>query len=223
LVEVSTIAIDGPVASGKTAVGQLVAKLLGFRFLDTGIMYRAVTFGVIQRQISLYDDVALTNFSNSIDIRICDSGGNAHVTVDGLDVTDSLRLPDVERGVSLVSKIPGVRATLVTQQRAIAAQGPIVMVGRDIGTVVLHDAQLKIYLNASIATRAERRFLELQGRGTPLEYDQVVKELQRRDKIDSERFDSPLHPDKNALHIDTDILSVEELAMHIRNLTTCQR
>ena len=220
--EVSTIAIDGPVASGKTAVGQLAAKVLGFRFLDTGVMYRAVAFGAIQHQIALYDDVALTNYTNSMDIRICENGGKAKIFVDDIDVTGNLRLPAVERSVSLVSKIPGVRAILVAKQRAIAIQGPIVMVGRDIGTVVLHDAPLKIYLNASVTTRAKRRFLELQERGTPLEYEQVVKELERRDKIDLERFDSPLRADKNAIHIDTDNYSVAELVMHIQNLTSCR-
>lgn len=220
--EVSTVAIDGPAASGKTAVGRLVAKLLGFRFLDTGVMYRAVAFGALQHQISPSNDIALTNYTNSIDIRISECVSKAKIFVDGIDITDNLRLPAVERSVSLVSKIPGVRTTLVAKQRAIAIQGPIVMVGRDIGTVVLHDAPLKIYLKASVATRAKRRFLELQERGTPLEYEQVVVELEHRDKIDSERFDSPLRADKNAIHIDTDNHSVEELAMHIRNLTTCR-
>lgn len=205
-------------ASGKTAVGRLVAQLLGFRFLDTGVMYRAVTWGVIQRRIPFDDDVALTDFTNSVDIRLCEYDGRERMLVDNIDVTDSLRLAAIEHGVSLVSKVPGVRASLVAKQRDIAAQGPIVMVGRDIGTVVLHDAPLKIYLNASITIRARRRFLELQARSTCVEYEQVVKEIERRDKIDTGRFNSPLRPDKNAVHIDTDNHSVEEMAMNIQNL-----
>ena len=223
LPEVSAIAIDGPVASGKTSVGRIVARRLGFRFLDTGLMYRAVTLAALRRRIAFDDEAALADLASSIDMSPRECGGRERLLVDGEDVTAALRGPAVERGVSLVSKVSGVRAALAASQRAIAAQGPIVMVGRDIGTVVLRDAPLKIYLDASIPVRARRRFMELEAWGAGVEYEQVVRELGRRDKIDSERLDSPARPAGDAFRIDTDERSVEELALKIQNLTADRR
>ena len=198
----------------------MVAERLGFRFLDTGLTYRAATLAALRRDIPLDDEAALADLASSMDISLRERDGAQRLLVDGEDVTDSLRGPAIEHGVSLVSKVRGVRTALVAVQRAIAALGPVVMVGRDIGTVVLHDASLKIYLNASIPIRARRRFLEFEAQADGVEYEQVVRELERRDKIDSERLDSPLRPAEDAVQIDTDELTIEDLASKIQTLTS---
>lgn len=221
LSEPIAIAIDGPVASGKTVVGQTVAKRLGFRFLDTGSMYRAVTWVALQAGVELADEKRLAKMAGGLKIHLAPAGGADRLLVDGEDITDHLRTPEVERGVSQVAKITGVRSALVDQQRSIAREGPIVMVGRDIGTVVLRGAPVKVYLTASVAVRARRRYLELQRRGEPAGYAQVVNELVRRDKIDSERDDSPLRPADDAVLIDTDNLGVEDLAEKIVRIVRC--
>ena len=209
------IAIDGPVAAGKTVVGTLLARRLGFRFLDTGSMYRAVTWAALQRGIGLDDDRALAKLAASVDIRVVPQELGEGIMVDGVEVTGHLRDPRVERGVSLVSKVSGVRTALVAQQRVIAAESPIVMAGRDIGTVVLPCAEVKVYLTASVNVRARRRRRELADRGEPIDCSVVIEELLRRDKIDSERSDSPLRPAEDAVHIDTDDVGVEELERRI--------
>ena len=216
--ETLAIAIDGPVASGKTVVGRLVAQRLGFSFLDTGEMYRAVTWAALQSGIELSDEGALATLTHGLPIRLATSEDGGRLLVDGQDVSDHLRDQEVERGVSLVAKVPGIRRALVKQQRALARKGPIVMAGRDIGTVVLRRAPIKVYLAAPVDVRARRRFLELQGQGDSRDYAQVVNDLSMRDKIDSERADSPLRPAEDAVLIDTDDLRVEELAQKILGL-----
>ena len=210
-----TIAIDGPVASGKTVVGRLLAERLGCRFLDTGIMYRAVTWAAIQRGTELDDDAALTRLVESAEIRLVLAEGGDRLTLNGQDITDHLRYPEVERGVSPVSTVSGVRSALVAQQRAIAEEGSIVMVGRDIGTVVLPDARVKVYLKASPEVRARRRLLELKEKGQTAEYGQVVDGLMRRDKIDSERADSPLRPAEDAIELVTDRMDIDEVVQKV--------
>ena len=213
--ELNSIAIDGPVASGKTAVGRLAAGRLGFRFLDTGAMYRAVTWVAIRREIGLEDAEALTRLAGTIEIRLVPSEAGDRLVVDGEDVTDHLRDQDVERAVSQVSAVSGVRTAMVSQQRAVARQGPIVMVGRDIGTVVLPDADVKVFLEASVDVRAKRRYDELRSQGKSPEYQDVVDDLASRDKIDSERADSPLMPASDAVRLDTDDLTVDEVVERI--------
>ena len=213
--ELNSIAIDGPVASGKTAVGRLAAGRLGFRFLDTGAMYRAVTWVAIRREIGLEDAEALTRLAGSIEIRLVPSEARDRLVVDGEDVTDHLRDQDVERAVSQVSAVSGVRTAMVSQQRAVARQGPIVMVGRDIGTVVLPDAGVKVFLEASVDVRAKRRYDELRSQGKSPDYQDVVDDLASRDKIDSERADSPLMPASDAVRLDTDDLTVDEVVERI--------
>ena len=210
-----SIAIDGPVASGKTVVGRLLARRLGYRFLDTGTMYRAVTWGAIMRGIDLDDDDSLTRLASTLAMRLIADKGEDRLVVDGEDVTNHLRGQEVERGVSLVAKVSGVRSALVNQQRTIAKEGPIVMVGRDIGTVVLTDAKLKVFLEASVELRARRRVQELEEEGQKPDFQQVVDDLVQRDKIDSERADSPLRPAGDALQIDTDNLEIDEVAAKI--------
>ena len=213
--ELNSIAIDGLVASGKTAVGRLAAGWLGFRFLDTGAMYRAVTWVAIRREIGLEDAEALTRLAGTIEIRLVPSEAGDRLVVDGEDVTDHLRDQDVERAVSQVSAVSGVRTAMVSQQRAVARQGPIVMVGRDIGTVVLPDADVKVFLEASVDVRAKRRYDELRSQGKSPEYQDVVDDLASRDKIDSERADSPLMPASDAVRLDTDDLTVDEVVERI--------
>ena len=213
------ITLDGPVAAGKTAVGMLVAERLECRFLDTGMMYRAVTYAAQQRGISLDDLDGLVELAERLDMRLSPTNGQDRLTTDGEDVTDKLRTPEVERGVSLVARVPGVRRAMVNQQRAIAREGPIVMAGRDIGTVVLPDARTKIFLTASVGERARRRHLELKLQGANVAYEQVLLELQRRDKIDSERDDSPLRPAQSAAVINTDGKRIQDLVEQIVSFT----
>ena len=215
------IAIDGPVASGKTAVGRLVARRLGLRFLDTGSMYRAVTRVALDRCIDLNDGDALTALAERLDLRLSFAHGADRLTADGTDVTDGLKTPDVERGVSLVARVPGVRRSLVAQQRRMAADGPLVMAGRDIGTVVMPDAPVKVYLNASARLRATRRRGDLAAGGSEPDERRVLEDLTRRDKIDSERSDSPLRPARDAVIMDTDDLRIEHVADKIVDLVEC--
>ena len=212
------IAIDGPVASGKTAVGRLVARRLGMRFLDTGSMYRAVTRVALDRGVDVDDAEGLTALAGRLDLRVSFTGGADRLTADGADVTDGLRTPDVERGVSPVSRVPGVRRSLVAQQRRMAADGPIVMAGRDIGTVVLPDAPVKVYLEASARVRARRRRADADDSASKADERSVLESLIRRDKIDSERADSPLRPAAGATIIDTDDLGIEQVADKIVSL-----
>ena len=213
-----TIAIDGPVASGKTVVGRHVARTLGCRFLDTGAMYRAVTWVATMRGIELDDAESLIRLSNSLEMRLISSESGERLLANGEDVTDHLRDLEVDRGVSLVSKVSGVRSSMVAQQRTIAQEGPIVMVGRDIGTVVLTDAKVKVFLKASVDIRARRRLNELKETGQSPDYRQLVDDLLLRDKIDSERQDSPLRPANDAVQIDTDNLEITEVAERILSI-----
>lgn len=209
------ITIDGPVAAGKTVVGMLVARTLACRFLDTGAMYRAVTWAALEEGIDLDDEEALEKLASRMDMRLVQMDGGQRLLVDGEDITDYLREPEVERGVSPVAKVPGVRAAMRAQQRIIAVDGDIVMAGRDIGTVVLPDAPVKIFLTASVEVRAHRRHEEMLHAGRLAEYDQVLTDLKRRDKIDSERDDSPLRPADDSVIIDTDRLGIDEIAREI--------
>lgn len=206
-----TIAIDGPAASGKTVVGMELASRLNLRFLDTGNMYRAVTWAALDRNIGLKNEGALQELAESIEIRLIENSGSDRLLVDSRDVTDLLRQREIDRGVSAVSAVSGVRRAIVPQQRAVADQGPIVMVGRDIGTVVLPDAKLKVFLMASSEVRAQRRHRENLEKGIATDLGRVTIDLKRRDTQDTERADSPLRPADGALEIDTDSLSVEEV------------
>ena len=182
------------------------------RFLDTGSMYRAVTRVALDRGVDLDDARALTGLAQRLDLRLRSTAGADRLTADGADVTDGLRTPDVERGVSLVARVPGVRRALVAQQRRMAAEGPVVMAGRDIGTVVLPDAPVKVYLDASARVRARRRSGDPEAGGSKADERKVLEGLTRRDKIDSQRADSPLRPARGAAIIDTDDLEIEQVA-----------
>ncbi len=215
MAEPFAIAIDGPVASGKTSVGRRMADLLGFRFLDTGWMYRAVGWAALERGAALDDDAALAGLAEGMAFDFPARGGGSRVLVDGEDVTERLYERAVSDAAATVAAVSGVRRALVARQRAIARQGPIVMVGRDIGTVVLADAPVKVYLTASVEVRAERRHRELLASGEAVSFEQVASDLRRRDKMDSERGDSPLRPAEGAVMLDSDGLSVDEAAREI--------
>jgi cytidylate kinase len=211
-----TIAIDGPAASGKSTVGETLAERLNYLYLDTGVMYRAVTWAALERDISAEDEEATTRLAEQIRIEINeateDDGRQYTILVDGVDVTWAIRTPAVDAHVSTVSAHPGVRQALVPKQRRVALEEPVVMVGRDIGTVVLPHADLKIYLDASVEERARRRWEELQDRGkSDVVYHDVLESMRRRDRIDTNRDASPLRPAEDAVIIDTTDLSEKEV------------
>jgi cytidylate kinase len=213
------IAVDGSAASGKSTVGRKLAEKLGYPFLDTGLMYRAVTLAALERRLDVEDKDALTqlarNMSLEVGPRSPGSIETCSIMIDGIDVTPRLRRPDVEEAVSLVSRVAGVREALVQQQREIAGRQPMVMAGRDIGTVVLPRADLKIYLDASIAERARRRHAEFREQGRDVSEAMVLEDLKRRDQIDSERAVSPLRPAADAVVIETDGMSKAEVVKRV--------
>ncbi len=210
----SIIALDGPAASGKSTLGQKLAEALGYLFFDTGIMYRAVTWIALQQGVDPRDEAAVTELAKNaqIDIRPpskCD-GRACDVLIGGQDVTWEIRKGEVDACVSIVSVYPGVRRALTEQQRRIGLRGNVVMVGRDIGTVVLPEADLKIYLDASPAERARRRYEEIIARGDRAEYDAILQNVIERDQIDSTRAVAPLRPADDAIILPTDGLDAEQ-------------
>jgi len=208
------IAIDGPVAAGKSTIGRLLTQRLGYRFVDTGEMYRALTWKAIKLNINLEDEEALGRLASNTKIELS-STGDCCVLVNGQDVTPNIHNFEVEAGVSPVAKVAKVREVLVKQQRRLAQKGKIVMAGRDIGTTVLPHAELKVYLVASVEERARRRYLELIERGKITDYQAILADLVRRDGIDSERAISPLKPASDARIIDTDGLSPQQVLSEI--------
>ena len=218
----STIAIDGPAASGKSTIGGLLAERLDYLYLDTGAMYRAVTWVALERGLAIEDEEAMGALASALEIEIArprvNDGRQYTVLADGEDVTWQIKRPAVDRNVSPVSAYAGVRRALTEQQRRIAQRGRVVMVGRDIGTVVIPDADLKIYLDASPETRAQRRYLELLGRDERADFEEVLREVQRRDRIDSEREVAPLIAAEDAVTVDTDNLSIVEVLRVVEKL-----
>jgi CMP/dCMP kinase len=209
-----TVAIDGPAGAGKSTIGALVAERLGYQFLDTGAMYRAVALAALQRRIDPDDAPRLAALARDVRVVIGPAtvrDGRAYsVLLDGADVTWAIRGHDVDRVVSQVARVPGVRDAMLEQQRALAQRGRIVMVGRDIGTVVLPDAERKVFLTASAAERARRREEELAARGERRSRQELLAEILRRDELDSKRTVAPLRPADDANIVETDGLSVRE-------------
>ena len=208
----SVIAIDGPVASGKTTIGRELARRLGYAFVDTGVYYRAVTIAALDTGTLLNDEAALTRLAEGLLVRLGDEGES--VALGDVDVTSRLRAPEVDAGVSPVAKVPGVRRAMVAQQRATAKGGDVVMVGRDIGTQVLPDAA-KVYLDASAEERTRRRVRELAGTDQARSEADVLRNLKMRDAIDSERADSPLRMAEDAYRIVTDGLEVADVVERV--------
>ena len=207
------VAIDGPVASGKSVIGRRIADRLGWPLLDTGAMYRALTWLALERGVELRDDEALTTLAEATDIRIDaappGSSERAWILIDGVDATPHIREPHVEASVSTVAAVAGVRRRMVELQRRAALRGHMVMVGRDIGTAVAPDAAVKIYLVASAAVRARRRAAEMRGHGRVVSDNDVLQEIQRRDQLDAGRATSPLRAADNAIELDTSALDLE--------------
>ena len=199
---VSVIAIDGPVAAGKTVVGRELARRLGFKYLDTGIMYRAVGWLARQQAVHIEDEEAVGKLAQSASIRIVGEDSD-QVMVGEQPVGPELRSPDMARYASLVATIPEVRRAMVREQRAMAVAGKIVMVGRDIGTVVLPNADLKVFLTASVEERARRRWREFRREGREVDFSEVLQETRARDRRDSTRADSPLVPAQDAFLVET--------------------
>jgi len=219
----NAIAIDGPVACGKTAVGRELAQRLDMRFLDTGVMYRAITLVALYRGLDIGDEQKLSALAESVHMALVPRESEDRLFVDGVDVTERLRDAAVERNVSHVAALARVRAALVERQREIAHGGPIVMVGRDIGTVVLKDAGFKAFLRASVDVRAERRHKEIIAKGLSADLEQVKADLARRDKLDTERANSPLRAAEDAVTIDTDNLGLEEVIEKLMSLIESSR
>lgn len=215
----SIIAIDGPAASGKSTIGKRLADELGYLFFDTGLMYRAITWLALQHEVDIRDEVAITKLAESIPIDVLPSsradGRTCDVIVDGVDITWETRRPEVDANVSVVSAYPGVRRALSAQQRRIGQRGCVVMVGRDIGTVVLPNADLKIYLDASAEERARRRYDEIAARGESADYNEILAKVIKRDRIDSTRDVAPLTIADDASVIDSNNLSAEEVFQQI--------
>ena len=215
----SIIAIDGPAASGKSTIGKRLADELGYLFFDTGLMYRAITWLALQREVDIRDEATITGLAESVSIDVLPpsqtDGRSCDVIADGVDITWETRRPEVDANVSAVSAYPGVRRALSAQQRRIGQRGCVVMVGRDIGTIVLPNADLKIYLDASAEERAHRRYDEIVARGESADYDEILTKVIERDRIDSTRDVAPLKIADDASVVDSDNLSAEEVFQQI--------
>lgn len=217
-----TIAIDGPAGSGKSTLGNLLAEDLGYLYFDTGVMYRAVTLAAINRGIDISDEKSIGNLANQVRIDVrppsVDDGRDYDVLLDGKDVTWDIRKDSVNANVSEVSAYAAVRKAMTDQQRRIAQEHEVVMVGRDIGTVVVPEAELKIYLDASVEVRAHRRFQEMVERGEPANFDEVLRSLKSRDQIDSNREIAPLKPAEDAVVIKVDCLGIQQVLEKVKEL-----
>jgi cytidylate kinase len=211
----SIIAIDGPAASGKSTIGLRLASALGYLFFDTGVMYRAITWLALERGIDIRDETRVTALAEEAQIDIAPAskpdGRSCDVFVDGREITWETRSRKVDANVSIVAAYAGVRKALSQQQRRIGQRGQIVMVGRDIGTVVLPEADLKIYLDATAEERARRRYEEIVARGGSPEYDAILRRVVERDRIDSTRDVAPLKAAEDAVVLDSDQLSADEV------------
>lgn len=213
------IAIDGPAGAGKSTTAKEVALRLGYRYIDTGAMYRAVTLLALESAIAMDAEEKLSQLAQVAEINFAPLRPEKNIVyLDGRDISEEIRSIAVNENVSLVAKVPGVREALVEKQRLMAEDGGVVMDGRDIGTVVLPGADLKVFLTASLETRAQRRLDEMQGKGERAEFAQVRENLYTRDQIDSQREVAPLKRADDAIEIDTTGASVDEVVQKIIQL-----
>ncbi len=205
------IAIDGPAGSGKSSIAKMIAKQMGFTYLDTGAMYRALTWKAMQMGVNLESEDALCTLMDKTSIAFQGNGENARISVDGVDVAQEIRSPAVTNKVHHISGAAGVRRRMVTLQQKFASEGNVVAEGRDMGTVVFPGAEKKFFLDADIEERARRRFGELQASGKKVSYEGVVEDMEIRDRRDSTRSNSPLTMSPDATYIDTTKLTIEGL------------
>jgi cytidylate kinase len=206
--------VDGPAGSGKSSVSFELAQRLGYIFADTGMFYRAVTFLALERDLDFDNPDQLTALASSVHLdltpELADDGRQCTILADGRDITPYIHSPQVDAHVSIVAAISGVRAALLDVQRAVAARKQVIMAGRDIGTVVLPDADLKIYIDASLEQRALRRYRQRIAHGDTTNLDSIRNGLSNRDRVDSERATAPLYQAEDAIYLDTSDLSFAE-------------
>ena len=210
------IAIDGPASSGKSTVAKIIANDLGFIYTDTGAMYRSITYLALKTGCSLEDEAAIAALIDQYPITFEPTEHGQEVFAGGEQVTEAIRQPEVTNAVSKVSAYPAIREKLVQQQQLIAKDGGVVMDGRDIGTAVLPQAEVKIFLVASVEERAQRRFKENQQKGIGTDYETLKEEIQQRDYLDSHREVSPLKQAEDAVRIDTSGLTIEQVVEAIK-------
>lgn len=206
-----TIAIDGPSGAGKSTVARFLAKRLGYVYIDTGAMYRSVALRVKEKGISPEDELALNQLASSLHITFITEGEQTRVCCDGEDITSAIRSPEISRLASSISKQKGVREALVQMQREMGKEGGVILEGRDIGTVVFPDADVKFYLDAKSDERVRRRYHELVEKGVKVDFKETQEELIQRDHNDMHRIHSPLKKANDALFIDSTHRSVEEV------------
>lgn len=212
------VAIDGPVAAGKTTVGRMLASRISALFFDTGLLYRAVAHQVLARGIDPEDRAAVAELTSSMNVDLNESGGETRLIIEGQDISNDLRSPEIDRTLPSVSANPEVRRALLSLQRDIVRGRRAVVVGRDIGTVVLSDADLKIYLAARRDVRATRRYEEMRERGVEIDWDTVYQDLLARDERDSSRKHAPLMKADDAVAVDASTRDVPEVVEVIANL-----
>lgn len=214
------VAIDGPAGAGKSTVARLVAGKLGYIYVDTGAMYRAVTWYVLHEGISPLDTDRIASSLSGLDLKLKPSDAGQQVWLGGLEVTGMIRSPEVTGQVSQIAQIPQVRAYLTGIQKRMSAEGGIVMDGRDIGTQVLPDAELKIFLTASVEERADRRYRELQSAGAAtMTIDELKRDIEERDRMDAERKVSPLRQAEDAVYLDCTTMSIDQVVDRIVQLS----
>ena len=212
-----TIAIDGPSGAGKSTVGRALAKRLGYLYIDTGAMYRAVALEVKEKALVLEDESKLSALVSSVQITFVGKGKGTSVLCNGKDVTKAIRSPEMSRLASDISRKKVVREALVQKQREMAMGGGVVLEGRDIGTVVFPDAEIKFYLDANAEERGRRRFKELVGKGVKVDFDETLEEVRKRDDNDMNRAISPLRKAGDAFFIDSTGRTVEEIVEEMVN------
>lgn len=212
------VAIDGPAGAGKSTIARLVANALGYLYIDTGAMFRAVAWKSLQQGIAPQAESELIALTETMSIRLTNDNGKTGVFVDEIDVSEAIRTPEISRLVSTIAIIAGVRHILLTMQQQMAAQGGVVMDGRDIGTAVLPNAEVKVFLTASIEERAERRWRELQQKGFACDLAELREEIAARDKQDYERETAPLRQADDAALVDTTGLSIAQVTETILTL-----
>ncbi len=212
------VAVDGPAGAGKSSISKIVAKKLGYLYIDTGAMYRSVTWAVLHNHIDVNNQKAVEALLPELDLTMEASDDSCKVFIAGQDVTDFIRTPQVNNAVSIVASYKGVRQYLVERQRLMAEAGGVILDGRDIGSVVLPNAELKIYLTASVEARAMRRYLEVKGTVNEQTLEDIKASVMQRDDMDKNRKESPLIQVEDAVLVDSSEMTFDETVEHILHL-----